>query len=258
MTCLSTRSSIGCFFLDTCVLISDILNENSPRIEKFKRDIDSHGIPCYFSDSVEREIEKKVKDTTDFLGKAIKDTISIHLEDSRERRRIPVSDPMTNDDIKALEELFFGFQSAVRSTSFALPNPLSLVEEWVISYLSEKLDKGITITISDFVMELVKSILRLTSSIQDSYDYLVTFEKSYIKKKTVPLDARLTSSIETLGIHTPDSDHIASAIISQGVGKEKTVFVTLDFSTILSKRDNIWTNFKIECCDPLYALHHLV
>jgi hypothetical protein len=176
------------------------LKENNPRIVKLKNDAYSHNIPCYISDSVEKETEKKVKETTDFLGNAIKDTLLLHLEDSRRKRRIPVSDPMTNDDIKALEELFLGFQSAMRTTSIALPNPLSLIEEWVISYLSEKLDKGIAISILDFVRELVKSVLQLTSSIQDSYDYLVTFEKDFIKKKSVPMDSRITSSIEALGI----------------------------------------------------------
>jgi len=234
------------------------LNEDNPRIEKLKKDSDFHSIPCYVSDSVQKETEQKVKETTDFLGNAIKDTILIHLEDSRKKRKIPVSDPMTNDDIRALEELFSGFQSAIRTTTLALPNPLSLIEEWVISYLSEKLDKGILIRITDFVRELVKSILQLASTIQDSYDYLITFEKSFVRKKTVPLDSRITSTIEMLNIHAPDSDHIASAIVSQVNTSEKTVFVTLDFSTILSKRDDIRMNFGLECCDPLYALHHLV
>jgi hypothetical protein len=255
---LSAKSPVGCFFLDTCVLLSEILKENNPRIAKLKNDAHSHSIPCYVSDSVEEETKKKVKETTDFLGNAIKDTLLLHLEDSRKKHGISVSDPMTNDDIKALEELFTGFQSAIRTTSTALPNPLSLIEEWVISYLSQKLDKGTSISIVDFARELVKSVLQSASSIQDSYDHIVTFEKDFVKKKSMPNDSRITSSLEKLGIHAPDSNHIASAIVNQGSKSEKTVFVTLDFSTILNKRDSIKTSHGIDCSDPLYALHHLV
>ena len=239
-------------------MISEILNENNPRIAKLKRDIDSHGIHCYVSDSVEKETAKKIKETTDFLGNAIKDVVLIYLEESRRNRRIPVFDPLTNDDVKALEELFYGYQSAIRTTGIALPNPLTLIEEWVVSYLSDKLDEGTSITIADFGKELVKSVLQLSGNIQNLYDYLVTFEKSFIKKKSVALDSRITSAIERLGVHAPDSDHVASAILNQGITKEKTVFVTLDFSTILSVRDSIRMNHDLECCDPLYALHHVV
>jgi hypothetical protein len=141
-----------------------------------------------------------------------------------------------------------------------LTDPISLIEEWVILFLAEQLDKGISITISDLGRELVKSVLKLTVNIQDSYDNLVTFEKGFVKKRNMPTDPRMVRTVgnlELLGVHTPDSDHVASAIMNQILCSEKTVFVSLDFSTILNKRDIIWTNFRIECCDPLYALHHL-
>lgn len=258
---MSLRSSAGSFFLDTCILISDILNEKNPRIEKLKKDAVSHNIPCYISDSVQQETEKKIRETTDFLGNAVKDTILIHLEVSRENRKIAVTDPMTSGDIKALEELFSGFQSAVRTTSVALPHPLSLIEEWVVSYLSDKLDQGIPTTIMDFARELVKSVLKLTVGIQDSYDYLMTFEKGFVKKKNTPVDprmVRIVANLEMLGIHPPDSDHVASAVMHQILTSEKAVFVTFDFGTILNKRDIIKTDQRIECCDPLYAVHHLI
>jgi hypothetical protein len=252
------KSSIGCFFLDTCILISEILNENNPRIQKLKKDAAFHDVRCYVSDSVEKETEKKVKETTDFLGNAIKDTLCIHLVESRKGRKIPIPDPMTNDDIKALEELFYGFQTAVRKSGIALPNPLSSIEEWVISYLSEKLDEGRKIGIDEFAVDLVKSILKLTGSIQDSYDYLISFEKGFVKKRSVILNPKTVYDVDMLGVHNLDSEHIASAVENQRNSSEKTAFVTLDFSTILSKCDNIRTTLGIECCDPLYALHHLL
>lgn len=247
---------MGCFFLDSCVLISEILNENNPRIRKLKNDAQSHHIPCYFSNSVEKEIQDKVIATTDFLGNALKDTILIHLEDSRNKRGISVTDSVNNDDIKALEELFNGFRGAVRTIG-SLPNPLILVEEWVISYLADNLNKRASIGIADFVKELVKSVLKLTVEIQNSLDFFITFERGFVKKKSVPFDSRISTSIEKLGIHSPDSDHIAGAIANQCITSQKTIFVTIDFNTILNKRDVIQKNHRIECCDPLYAFHHL-
>jgi hypothetical protein len=193
------------------------------------------------------------------MGNAIKDTLITQLEDSRRNRGISLSDPLTVQDIKALEELFYGFHGAARARG-TLTEPIGLIEEWVILFLAEKLDKGISITISDLGRELVKSVLKLTVNIQDSYDNLVTFEKGFVKKKNIPADPRMVrtvANLELLGVHAPDSDHVASAIMNQILSSEKTVFVSLDFSTILNKRDIIWRDFRIECCDPLYAFHHL-
>jgi hypothetical protein len=256
---LSLKSPAGCFFLDSNILIPEILTQNNVRIWKLKKDASSHKIPCYFSDSVKVETEKKVRDTTDFMGKAIKDTLVVQLEDSRTKRGIPLSDPLTVQDIKALEDMFYGFHGIAR-TQRTLTDPISLIEEWVISFLAEKLDKGISITIPDLGRELVKSVLKLTVNIQESYDNLVTFEKGFVNKKNVLVDSRMVKTVadlELLGIHAPDSDHVASAIMNQILSSEKTVFVSLDFSTILNKRDTIRMNFRIECCDPLYAIHHL-
>lgn len=254
---MSTRTPKGCFFLDSCVLISEILNENDSRIRKFKTDVDVHDIPCFFSDSVEIETNDKITGTIDFLGKALRETIQIHLEETRKKRHIAVSDPISNDDIRALEELFNGFHSAVRTSGVVLPNPLSFIETWIVSYLAKILDDGTSISIDDFIKEMVKSILKLTSEIQNSLDFLVTFEKSFVKRKSIPFNPIVSASLEGMGIHSPDSDHIASAIVNQCSAKETTIFVTLDFRTILNKRNSILTNFKMMCCDPLYAVHHL-
>jgi hypothetical protein len=256
---LSIKNPAGCFFLDSNILIPEILTQNHVRILKLKKDATSHNIPCYFSDSVKSETEKKVRDTTDFIGNAIKDTLVTQLEDSRRKRRISLSDSLTVEDIKALEDLFYGFHGAARAHG-TLTDPISLIEEWVILFLAEKLDKQISITISDLGRELVKSVLKLTVNIQDSYDNLVTFENGFVKKKNIPADPRMVKTVadlELLGIHAPDSDHVASAIMNQILWSQKTVFVSLDFSTILNKRDIIRMNFRIECCDPLYAFHHL-
>ncbi len=256
---MSAKRPTGCFFLDSSILIPEILALNNARIRKLKKDVLSHKIDCYFSESVRVETEKKVTDTINFLGNAIKNTLVLQLESSRRMHGISLSDPITNDDILDLEEFFYSYHGVARALR-TLTDPVSLVEEWIISFLSDKLDKGNTVTISDLANELVTSVLRLSVGIQDSFDFLVTFEKSFVKKKIIPVDPRLVriiASLQAIGIHSPDSDHIANATMNQILSLEKTVFVTLDFSTILNQRGNIIAAHGIMCSDPLYALHHL-
>jgi predicted hydrocarbon binding protein len=165
---------------------------------------------------------------------------------------------MTSGDIKALENLFSYYHNAVRTTKVALPKPVDLIEEWTISFLDEKLEKGTAITINDFLKELVKKLLELTSYIDDLYDNLVIFQKGFFKVKNVAVDSRIVNELQDIDLHISDCEHIASAITHQTETKEKTVFVTLDYQSILYRRDNIRRKFNLDCCDPLYALHHLL
>lgn len=223
-----------------------------------KKDSSFHRIPCYVSDSVQTESYKKIQQTSNFLGNVVRETIQDCMSESRKERGIPPTDPITSDDVKALEDLFSAYQDAIRITRIGLLGPVSLIEEWTISFLGEKLDQRVAITINQFMIKLVKKLLKLTSSIEDLYDDLITFQKGFVKTKKITLDSRIIFSVKTLGIHKPDCDHIASALIHQINTGEKTVFATLDFSSILDKRHEIVKQLSIECCDPLYALHHLV
>jgi hypothetical protein len=252
-----SKGGTGCFFLDTCILISEILNEKNEKIEKFKKDALSNKIPCYFSDSVENETQKKVTDTINYIGSSLKDIILTHLTASRRRRRKSISDPIDNDDIKALEDLFNTCHSTARASGLTLPNPLVHIETWVISYLSDVLAKGMPMSINYFIKELVKSVLTFTIAIQNAIDYLITYQQGFVKKQTVASNVALSVAINNAGIHNPDNDHIASAITYQSASSTKTIFVTLDFTTILRRRKSIHRNFGIECSDPLYAFHHL-
>ena len=255
---MTSSTSVGCFFLDTCIILSEILKENTPRIEKLKKDSSFHNIPCYISDSVETESYEKVQETCTFLGNVVRETIKYSLLDSRKRSNIPSTAPMTSNDIRVLEDLFSSYYDALRTTKVGLTNPVSVIEEWTISFLGEQLDKGVAIDVNQFLVELVKKLLALTSSIEDLYDDLVTFQGSFVKKKHVAVNASTINTLQNTGVHKPDYYHIGSAISHQIGSKEKTVFVTLDYTSILNKRHLIRKQLRIECCDPLYALHHLV
>ena len=139
--------------------------------------------------------------------------------------------------------------------------PTSSVEEWMIIYISEKLEKGEKITLAELERELVVKVLKMAKTIQNSFDNLVTLGNGFFKKKVVPYDSRLPSiiySLKSIGIHSPDCDHIAKAGVYQRSSGNTVVFVTLDFKTILNNRLRIKNTENILCCDPLYAFHYLL
>jgi len=249
---------VGCFFLDTTTILSEILKENMPRIDKFKKDVETNGISCYISDSVESECREKIQNTTDFLGNIIRESIKTALEESRKKRKILTTVPITHEDIIALEELFSALHGTARQILRETPllSPVRIVEEWVVTFLGEKLQQRVTI--DEFLVELVKKLLALTSSLQDSYDELVTYERRFAKKINISVDTRITNSLKNIEIHEPDATHIASAFSHQTTSKEKTVFVSLDYASIIRKQTEIKKQLNIVCCDPLYAIHHLI
>ena len=252
--------SDGCFFLDTTVVLSDIFQESTRtfRVEKFKRDLRLYNVPCYVSVSVKEEIYEKVQETSDFLGDQVRKTISHGLEDSRGKRKIQITKPIDSNDVKALETLFSYYHAYMKKTKngFPLPSPIVSIEEWCIGFLEEKLGE-VTFDAKQFLRELVKKLLELTGSFEDSYYNLLEFQKGYLKVDEVSPDASTIERLESKGIHHPDSVHLASAIAHRNISKQRTIFVTFDYSTILANRRHLWNSFKIESSDPLYAVHYL-
>jgi len=96
-------------------------------------------------------------------------------------------------------------------------------------------------------------------SLEDADD-IVEFERGFVKVKTIVPDSSIIDALKGIGIHEPDNVHVASAFLHQAESGEKAVFSTLDYKSVLGKRNLIWDQLKmkIECCDPLYALYHLV
>lgn len=238
-------------------MLSEILKENTPRIEKLKNDASCYSIPCYIPDSVKQECQEKVEKTTNFLGQTVREVVKIQLENFRNNNGIPLTSPITSADIIVLEELFLAFNYAARVTKTALPSPLADVEEWAITFLGEKLQKGVAMDVPNFMKELVKKLLAVASSVEDLYDDLVTFQKSFITKVNVAVNPITINSILKLGIHHPDATHIACAVDYQRNTKQKTVFVTLDYDAIIKIKHELEKLHNISCCDPLYAIHEL-
>lgn len=243
--------------MDTCIILSEILNENTPRIEKVKKDVHTNNIPCYICDSVKQECDKKIETTLDFIGIVVRESVKFTLEESRRIRRLSTDSPITPEDIISLEKLFSSIHGAARATQLPLLSPIRIIEEWAVTFLGEKLEQGVSISTPELLVELVKKLLALTSSIQDPYDELVTFERSFAKKISVTVDQPIVDSLHTIGIHELDATHIASAVAHETNSHEKTVFVTLDYGSIIAKQHEINRIVNVVCCDPLYAIYHL-
>jgi hypothetical protein len=233
------------------------LKENTPRIEKMKNDVNANSVPCYICDSVGRECKEKIESTLNFLGTIVRESVKFGLEESRRIRGISADSPMTSEDIIVLEKLFSTIHGAVRAIQLPLISPIRIIEEWAIAFLGEKLEQGVSTSIPAFLTELVKKLLALTGSIQDPYDRLVTFETMYAKKISVTVDQPIVDSLCRIDVHEPDATHIASAVAHQVDSHEKTVFVTIDYGSILARQDEIRKLFSCECSDPLYAIYHL-
>ena len=219
----------------------------------------NHHLDCFFPDSVGSETERKIKDTIDFLGNTIKTCLISELENSRNNRHVPLTDPITVEDIKLLKPYFTAIMAAARAQG-VLTNPVSLIEEWIVLNISQKLEKGTNFTISELARELVTNVLKIAMNVQNAFDNLVTLQTSFIRKMVTPVDNRLPriiAEIEMLGIHAPDSDHIAKAALHQILTAKKLSLLPSTLETILNKRNALKRDQDIQCCDPLYAFHHL-
>lgn len=243
--------------MDTSIILSEILKENTLRIGKFKKDVNTYSVPCFICDSVKLECDKKIENTLNFLGTVVRESVKFALEESRRIRRISADSPITSEDIIALEKLFSSLHGAARATQLPLMSPIRIIEEWAVAFLGEKLEQEASTSIPQFLVELVKKLLALTSSIQDPYDELVTFETSFARKISITVDQPIVDSLDRVGIHEPDATHIASAVVHQANSHENTVFITIDYGSIIAKQDEIKRVVNIVCCDPLYAIYHL-
>jgi len=64
--------SMGVCFIDTCIILNKILDEDSYRTNKFFNDVKNTGIDCYITPSVQEECEKKINTTLDYIGASLR------------------------------------------------------------------------------------------------------------------------------------------------------------------------------------------
>jgi rRNA maturation endonuclease Nob1 len=222
-------------------------------MSKFKSDIarGPNVVQCLISESIKKECDDKIKQTTDFLGQTLSHSIKVALE---ERRKVNPNSPLTYEDILALENVFMAWRLSSRGGPIV--SAIEAIEEWAITFLGEKINQRSDIDIQRFLLELTMKILNLIAEIQNPYDELISFEKGFIKKTNEIPDPHALNMLIQIGVHVIDATHIAVAVnyVSKG---ERVAYVTTDYG-ILNKREEIREKVGITCCDPVYAIYHLM
>lgn len=234
------------------MIISEILGQTVGRINKLKKDVaDQDLVACFFSDSIKTECDRKMNQTIDFIGETLKESIETCL---LQRRRTDPKIPLDCRDILDLEDVFMIWRMSARGGP--LISPVEAIEEWAITFLGEKVIQPSSFDTHSFLLELTKRTLLLTAKMQGPYDELITFEKDWLQKNKEVPDPEAIEILSQMGIHMDDANHIAVAVNRIRSG-ERAVFVTMDHR-ILSRRDEIFAGVKIKCCDPIYAIYHLI
>lgn len=101
----------GCFHLDSCVILAEILSEYQSRMEKFRKDVSAFAIPCYVSESVQKECREKLERNTNFVGDIFRKMVEAYLQGVSVQRK-NLSLPPSYEDIKILEDMLFCFTKA--------------------------------------------------------------------------------------------------------------------------------------------------
>jgi len=234
------------------VILSEIVGQTIGRITKLKKDIVGQDlVTCFFSDSIKTECDKKMNQTTDFIGKTLKESIETSL---LEQRKTNPNIPLDYQDILALEDVFMIWRMSTRGGP--LISPIEAIEEWAITFLGEKVIQSMSIDIHAFLLELTKRTLLLMAKMQDPYDELITFERGWLQKTNEVPDPEAIKIMIQIGIHMDDANHIA-VVVNHIRREERAVFVTMDHR-ILSRREEISAEVGVKCCDPIYAIYHLM
>jgi len=246
----------GCFYLDSCVVLSDVLGQNKSRMDKFKNDVKNHGISCLVSKTVQKECEDKIKRTTDFLGNTLKDVLVAYLEGIRGPTRDLTSAKPSNNDLRIIEEAFLTINQSAREFDL-FSDPFQAIEEWIVTSLDSEVTKMSKVSLSDFVQRLTATVLKETTRLLSDFETLVELEGDYVMKSSEIPDPVALGNLLAIGIHQLDAAHISSVKSHVGHKGQNAIFITFDYRSILLKGAEITQAGGIVCCDPIYGLSHI-
>ncbi len=256
---MSTAAHKRCFFLDSCVALAEILGENREVMEKFKTDVQKRGISCYLSDSVVAECERKLSFSQTFFEKVFQTVAEVRFNECRTKLGIKPEDPLRKEDFLIFADLFIELRKAM-SPIFA--EPLRTLEIKMVLALEDTLRRGVTLNFSIFLSRIIAQALVLAAHLKIQKVKYIINEQGFFKKKSVAPDKamseKLLSSVHYSKydpFHKDDSDNISSAWAYKQSTGEDTVFVTLDFRSVLFYAEEIFNVINLRCADPLYAVH---
>jgi len=255
---LSQRYVIsGCFYLDSCVVLSEILGQNASRMRKFKEDVEKYSITCYVSKSVIKECKDKLAKTTDFLGNVLKDVIKVSLEGIISPRKLDTA-IVSNNDFHIIKETFLTVNQTARNFDL-VTDPFQVIEEWIVEKMEKEMEKpkNKRVTLDKFVKRITAVILEETTRLVSNFERLVELEADYIVKSNQTEDPQVLQILVNNGIEQSDATHISVVASHQKNVGGKAIFLTFDYKTILRRWKQIKRLTQVVCCDPIYGLSHL-
>jgi hypothetical protein len=244
----------ACFFLDSCVILSKILEENTSRVSKFTKDAQDHHIECYVSDSIVSECSRKINDTVDFLGHVLKGSLEGWFEEIASKDQ---SSKLEKSDVRIIESCFKEIYKAGRlqyGNYVYIKSVVLAIEEWVVHRFEEIVSAGKEPTLGDLLRELAGTVLSKSSVIKRRFEVEIELDETFAKKTSIAPDSGIEADLLHIGLHSPDNHHVACAVAN--LSKGTTVFVTFD-EGILERGDEVRQQMGLGCVNPLYAIHYV-
>jgi cysteinyl-tRNA synthetase len=231
--------------LDSSILISDFFEHFKPRIEKLFVLKSRYNVNCRISSSVEEECLEKLENLLNFIGENTT-LLKMHIagEKSRNQNEIIIEEP----DIILIELLMrdrFNKLSQKARTE-GRPSPeieqelLRILEETLVDFLEEKLKSSAILRMEEidaFLAKCLKDFLQIRNAFREQM-------KQIALKTDIDPDSELVDEIKKLGIPKKDSIHIASAMQFAATNNLSTVFVTVDYKTIINFQEQLYNQFK--------------
>ncbi|MCW4050493.1 MAG: hypothetical protein NWE89_12245 [Candidatus Bathyarchaeota archaeon] len=244
-------TSIGAFFLDTCILLNRVLGEDTSRTNKLFNDMGNNDALCWLSESVDIECNVTIMKTINFIGDTLRDFFIGALEYLLSYQDRTMNDKFTNKDIELIEEIFITIQD-----SDVLKTPSRNLEEHIIHIAEDKLNKNEDFTFNELIINITTEILTLTNSLQDRYENIFLIVKPKVAVYRERPDSTKVTQINNShrDIHNPDTVHLASVIKYKEKENKDAIFVTVD-NGMLKNRYMLRNRFDIVVSDPLYAIH---
>jgi hypothetical protein len=247
--------------LDSCVVFAEILRDNTDVMEKFKLDMQRRGISCYISTSVEVECTRKLDFTEKFFENVFRTFAVGHFNACRQQWGQNPTAPISNSDYRILADIFSELK---KSLSPILQPPLRELEKKMILEIEDLLRKKIQMKFSTFLDGFISKVLVLSAYFRIQRVKFIVQEQGFFKKKKIGIDPTISAKLcqqvpnsKYFPFHEDDAHHISSAWSYMNANRERTVFATFDFRTILSHTEEIYDLIGLYCADPLYAVHFL-
>jgi len=239
-------------FLDSSVVLAHLTEQHRKVLDKLKKDTAKHHLDCAVSNSVIEECEKKMRGLTDFLGDILTDLIKNKVSKQRNINNRSLSEPIDYHDLLAIEQAFFQIYPK-RGTIL----DLKTIETLVVDFFDKESSSEKPLNLIEGLIQLNALILKLISDINTRLDIAIRIRHELAKPLNVAPKQTDVALLEVIGLDSDDAKHIASAIEAQRNGYcTKAVFVTVDYSTILTHQADILNKLQIWCTDPLYAAYH--